>query len=202
LDNSEVDNIIEYCNILGLCHSVQVDPDKTTGELVYKAASPDEEALCKGAAHNGFVFKGREGGVIVLDVLGKETRYDLLCEMEFTSDRRRMSVIVRAPDGSIKVYSKGADSMIAERLAGAFDETFGFVFHLSNHFRVDTPENKQLLEETYAHLERFSVRGLRTLLLAQKPLTEDFWENWRREWNRAANLIDGREEAVRQSSAV
>jgi magnesium-transporting ATPase (P-type) len=119
LDDSEVPNIVEYLTILGLCHSVQVDHDKTTGEILYKAASPDEEALCKGAAHNGFVFKGREGGTMILEVLGKEVRYELLCEMEFTSDRRRMSVIIRAPDGTIKAYTKGADSMIAERLASA-----------------------------------------------------------------------------------
>ncbi len=37
--------------------------------------------------------------------------------MEFNSDRKRMSIVVTDPtDGLIKVYMKGADSIIKERL--------------------------------------------------------------------------------------
>ena len=35
---------------------------------------------------------------------------------EFNSSRKRMSTVVRAPDGKIKLYCKGADSVILERL--------------------------------------------------------------------------------------
>ena len=40
------------------------------------------------------------------------TRFQLLNVIEFTSDRKRMTVIVRTPDGKIKVLSKGADSVL------------------------------------------------------------------------------------------
>lgn len=36
--------------------------------------------------------------------------------MEFTSDRRRMSVVVRTPEGELKLLSKGADTMMYSRL--------------------------------------------------------------------------------------
>jgi magnesium-transporting ATPase (P-type) len=37
--------------------------------------------------------------------------------IEFTSDRKRMSVIVKDPFGKIKLLCKGADTVIEERLA-------------------------------------------------------------------------------------
>lgn len=37
--------------------------------------------------------------------------------MEFNSDRKRMSIVLKDPeDGLYKLYSKGADSVIKERL--------------------------------------------------------------------------------------
>lgn len=40
--------------------------------------------------------------------LGEDKTFQLLNVLEFTSDRKRMGVIVRAPDGKIKLYIKGA----------------------------------------------------------------------------------------------
>lgn len=36
---------------------------------------------------------------------------------EFNSTRKRMSSLIRGPDGKIKLYCKGADTVILERLA-------------------------------------------------------------------------------------
>lgn len=88
-------------------------------DLMYKASSPDEEALCKAAHDHGISFLSRtsKGIAIRFEATGKEVLYEQLCMMEFTSDRRRMSVIVRSPDGEIKLLSKGADTTMFERLA-------------------------------------------------------------------------------------
>ena len=48
-----------------------------------------------------------------------EHRYQLLHVLEFSSDRKRMSVIVRTPSGKIKLFCKGADTVIYERLGSA-----------------------------------------------------------------------------------
>lgn len=163
---------------MAICNSVQVDVDQTTGDVLYKAASPDEEALCYGARQNGFTFLGRERSTLSAVVLGDQRKYELLSEMEFSSDRRRMSVILRVEDGSIIMLSKGADSVMAERLA-------------------PTTENGSLMDLTNSHLEKFSEQGLRTLLVGYKKLSEEVWNRWRESWVVAANLIEGREEAVR-----
>ena len=54
------------------------------------------------------------------NVLKRELKYKLLNTLEFNSTRKRMSVIVREPEemgGRIVLMTKGADSIIAERLS-------------------------------------------------------------------------------------
>ena len=48
---------------------------------------------------------------------GNPTEFEILNVIEFNSTRKRMSTIVRGPDGKIKLYCKGADTVILERLA-------------------------------------------------------------------------------------
>ena len=43
--------------------------------------------------------------------------YELLALIEFTSARKRMSVLVKTNEGKILLLSKGADSVIMARLA-------------------------------------------------------------------------------------
>ena len=43
--------------------------------------------------------------------------YELLALIEFTSARKRMSVLVKTKEGKILLLSKGADSVIMARLA-------------------------------------------------------------------------------------
>jgi len=46
-----------------------------------------------------------------------ENTYEVFRKMDFNSDRKRMSVLLRDPvDGKIKLLIKGADSIILERL--------------------------------------------------------------------------------------
>ena len=75
--------------------------------------------------------------------------------MEFNSDRKRMSVLLRDPtDGKIKLLIKGADSIIKERL----DMT-------------QYPESMSKKIEWF--LDVASKQGLRTLLMGMKVVQED-----------------------------
>lgn len=67
-----------------------------------------------------------------------------------------MSVIVRTPDNRIKVFCKGADSIILPLL-------------------INTAEN---VKETTDFLEEYSREGLRTLLVAEKEITLNEYEKW------------------------
>ena len=89
----------------------------------YNAASPDELALIEGAKAMGIVLEGKdeEGMVTIRNVrTNTEWKYKILAVLEFTSERKRMSVLVQdlQSPGSSKVYlfSKGADTVLYPKL--------------------------------------------------------------------------------------
>ena len=62
------------------------------------SSSPDELALVEGAQKLGFSLKGRDvNGLVTVERLrdGTSFKYQVLNTLEFTSSRKRMSVIVR-----------------------------------------------------------------------------------------------------------
>jgi magnesium-transporting ATPase (P-type) len=50
-------------------------------------------------------------------VQGASLEYEILNVCEFNSTRKRMSTVVRGPDGKVRIFCKGADTVILERLA-------------------------------------------------------------------------------------
>lgn len=58
-------------------------------------------------------------------------------------------------------------------------------------------EKKQMEESrTGDHLEGFSNEGLRTLVIAEKTIPEDFYQAWKKRYDEALMLMFGKEEAV------
>lgn len=102
-----------FFRLLALCHTVM--SEERDGVLDYQAQSPDEEALVSAARNFGFVFKERTPNSITIEVMGHKEVYELLCILDFNNIRKRMSVILRR-DGKLKLYCKGADNVIYERL--------------------------------------------------------------------------------------
>ena len=49
---------------------------------------------------------------VTLDILGQAVEIAVLHVLEFDSARKRMTVIVRLPNGKLRAYVKGADSAI------------------------------------------------------------------------------------------
>lgn len=143
-----------FFSVLALCHSVLTGVNQDTGAIEYKAQSPDEGALVQAAADVGFIFRGRDKEVLMLQTpFSREVeRYELLNILEFTSARKRMSVIVRKldeEDPRLFLLTKGADNVIFERLKAGNDE---------------------LKKVTEQHLDGFASTGLRTLTLAYKVI--------------------------------
>jgi magnesium-transporting ATPase (P-type) len=52
-----------------------------------------------------------------VEVAGRVHRFELLAVLEFNSDRKRMSVVVRDPSGATRLLTKGADNVVLARLA-------------------------------------------------------------------------------------
>ncbi|KAF9918043.1 hypothetical protein BX616_010514, partial [Lobosporangium transversale] len=110
---------------MALCHDAvpELMDESDPMSLKYQAASPDENALVAGAKELGYVFVERtRRGIRVqslptsADEAPKEEIYEILNVLEFSSKRKRMSVIYRMPDGRICLFTKGADSVILERV--------------------------------------------------------------------------------------
>jgi phospholipid-transporting ATPase len=85
-----------------------------------------------------------------------------------------MSVIIRTSQDKIKLYCKGADSVIMERLE-------------------PNDQNAQLTSE---HLENFANDGLRTLCVAYRTLDEEEYKEWLVKYREASTAINNRNELV------
>ena len=107
---------------LSLCHTCF--PEHTSdGQIGYQAASPDEEALVRAAQELGYIVTDRTSGSITVTTypLGRKREpvletYQILDVIEFSSTRKRMSIIVRMPNQRICVFCKGADSTVMQLL--------------------------------------------------------------------------------------
>ena len=69
------------------------------------------------------------------------------------------------------MFCKGADTVILERVDHKLTP---------NHITASTT----------THLEKFSMEGLRTLLLASKDIDESFYESWSEKYHEVITNID------------
>jgi magnesium-transporting ATPase (P-type) len=68
------------------------------------------------------MFKDRTSDTVTLDVFGKHKIFRLLQKVEFSSERKKMSVVIEDPaTGLILLYSKGADLAIFDKLSVKFE---------------------------------------------------------------------------------
>uniref|UniRef100_A0A8C8WQB3 Phospholipid-transporting ATPase n=1 Tax=Panthera leo TaxID=9689 RepID=A0A8C8WQB3_PANLE len=164
----------EFWRLLAICHTVMVQ--EKDHQPVYQAASPDEEALVTAARNFGYVFVARTQDSITVMELGDKRVYQVLAMMDFNSMRKRMSVLVRNPEGAIYLYTKGADVVIFERLS-----------------------KKGMTEWTTEEaLASFAEETLRTLCLAYKRVDEDTYEEWRQRHREASLRLQNRAHALHQ----
>lgn len=142
---------------LALCHSVQVGTGRVhtnnntdtypIASLDYQASSPDEKALVEASARCGVVFLGEEGECVSVMVKGRVCHYRKLNTLEFTSDRKRMSVVMQDKYGQIWLYCKGAESSVIPLTeAGP-------------------------IHDTLQHITDFALRGFRTLVICYRKLS-------------------------------
>uniref|UniRef100_A0A3Q3VS05 Phospholipid-transporting ATPase n=1 Tax=Mola mola TaxID=94237 RepID=A0A3Q3VS05_MOLML len=160
--------IQEFMTMMAICHTAV--PERADGKITYQAASPDEGALVRAARNLGFVFSGRTPDSVIVEMLGAEDMYELLHVLEFTSARKRMSVIMRTPSGKIRLYCKGADTVIYDRLA----------------------DSSRYKEITLKHLEQFATEGLRTLCFAVADVSESSYQQWLEIHRRASTSLQNR----------
>lgn len=167
---------------MALCHAVvpeKVPKDESVGTgggeaFEYNGQSPDEVALVEAARDYGIPLTERRLDQVVLGATGSsETEaWRLLAEIEFNSDRKRMSVVVEeVVSGRKYLFTKGADAVMVPLLRAG--------------------EHSQSLKDD---LHTFAVDGLRTLIFGRRELTDAACSSWMTEWTAARNLLEGRAE--------
>jgi phospholipid-transporting ATPase len=162
--------IDHFLTLLSTCHTVIPERGGEKGAIKYQAASPDEGALVEGAVTLGYKFIARKPRAVLMEVDGQQKEYEILAICEFNSTRKRMSTIFRTPEGKIVCYTKGADTVILERLA---------------------KDNNPYVETTLTHLEEYAAEGLRTLCLAMREIPENEFQEWWRIFNTAQTTVSG-----------
>ncbi|KAK1360281.1 Phospholipid-transporting ATPase [Heracleum sosnowskyi] len=173
--------LLLFLRILAICHTAIPELIEETGSFSYEAESPDEGAFLVAARELGFEFcKRTQSSIFVRErhPISKEyveREFKLLNLLDFTSKRKRMSVIVRYEDGQIFLFCKGADSIIFDRLS---------------------KQGSMFKEATTRHLNEYGEAGLRTLALAYKKIEEAEYSAWNEEFLRAKTSIGGDRETM------
>ena len=169
-------HMMDFFTNICLCHSLILEPHPDGGQPRYQGPSPDEVALVDAARQLGFEFVSRSQSGMKLNMLGHEVNYEILNVMEYSSERGCMSVIARSPDGTIRLYCKGADIKVMKKIRKDTDET--------------------LLGRTNADLHTFAKQGLRTLVLASKVIPEELYSTWDARYQEASQLLEERDKAM------
>jgi phospholipid-transporting ATPase len=157
--------------LLALCHTIVREKNGS-----YNASSPDELAFVNVAKLIGCEFLGMDDeNYILVNECGQQKRYKLLDVFEFNSDRKRMSVVVQDERGTITLFCKGADSIIAPRY---------------------TEQSKPDLKDTMVYVDKFADIGLRTLLLGYKEVSSSEYQTFKSEYDVAKNNLDNRDKEM------
>ena len=106
---------------------------------------------------------------------GEKSKFELLNIIEFNSARKRMSVIVKKPNGKISIMTKGADSIVIPLLH---------------------PGQEAEIDKTQEYLTEYANIGLRTLLLAEKELDSDFYYAWEKKYTQALCAMNDRQAKI------
>jgi len=158
-----------------------VDPAASSDLPAFQAESPDELALVQAAAEAGVVLASRGADRVCLrccaaegQSVERDRNFAVLAVLPFSSDRRRMSVLIQdldaAPTADRLLFCKGADDVVISRLAPG---AAGGQSDQMQLFAVDAAR-----------------QGLRTLVVATRPVPAEMAATWSVLWEVARGEND------------
>ncbi|XP_078608479.1 putative phospholipid-transporting ATPase IIB isoform X1 [Branchiostoma floridae x Branchiostoma japonicum] len=189
-----VTRVLEAVKALALCHNVtpvyeseeeeneaveadQVEADQEGDKTItYQASSPDEVALVTWTEEIGLKLIRRDlTSMQLMTPSGAIQTYDILQVFPFTSESKRMGIIVREEvTGEITFYMKGADVVMSSIV-----------------------QYNDWLDEECGNMAR---EGLRTLVVAKKTLTEEQYQDFESRYSSAKLSVQDR--ALKVSAVV
>eukprot|EP00011_Vannellida_sp_DIVA3-517-6-12_P015112 CAMPEP_0114620448 /NCGR_PEP_ID=MMETSP0168-20121206/8730_1 /TAXON_ID=95228 ORGANISM="Vannella sp., Strain DIVA3 517/6/12" /NCGR_SAMPLE_ID=MMETSP0168 /ASSEMBLY_ACC=CAM_ASM_000044 /LENGTH=684 /DNA_ID=CAMNT_0001831639 /DNA_START=263 /DNA_END=2313 /DNA_ORIENTATION=- len=164
-DHSQVEEAVEELGAME-----ELDEEDGGSGIVYQASSPDEVALVKFTERVGVTLleRTRDSMMISNPLHGRE-RFTILENFPFSSSRKRMGIIVRNDEtGDIRFLMKGADVVMTKIV-----------------------ESSEWLEEECLNLAR---EGLRTLVVGQRKMSQEDYEDFKQRYHEASTAIEGRGE--------
>ena len=158
-----------------LCNNVTpIVDDNEENNMTYQASSPDEVALVKFAVTLNMKLKARTDKLItIVDAEGNSEEFDVLANFPFSSDTKRMGIILKnRKHGHIIYYLKGAENVMMK-------------------FVKD--EYVTIISE---HAENLATKGLRTLVLSQKLISQEEFDIWNKEYEEAKASMEDRQKKI------
>ena len=156
------DVITEFFLNITLNHNVLTEEknekNNNEKELEYQGSNPDEVALVAAASEINVKFLERTGNKVKVKIFDEIKCFEILHKFDFSSERMRSSIIIKDENNQIKLYMKGADTVILRKL--------------------DKFSQNYILNTTKQHIDNFAKEGLRTLCYSIKYLDINKFSSW------------------------
>ncbi|KAF4666911.1 hypothetical protein FOL47_003845 [Perkinsus chesapeaki] len=189
-----------------MCNTVipEEDPTDTLGVRL-QASNSDEEALAAVAASLGFVLIERTPSMVIIEersrIVGDNTLtrrcYRMLGVHAYTSERKRMSIVVKEVDpvdqctvvggGRSLMLAKGAD----EVMSSIMKSSTGISYVVDGE--IVCRRVISYLHQSLAHSRKFASAGLRTLMIGMRYLSPVETEIYEREYTAAKHSLHRRD---------
>ena len=160
-----------------LCNNVTpVVDDQDETKITYQASSPDEVALVKFAETlNMRLVHRTDSEIKIKDSADNFEEFEILANFPFSSDTKRMGIVLKnKKHGHIIYYLKGAENVMMK-----------FV-------------KKEYVGYISENAENLATKGLRTLVLSQKIISQEDFDKWNGEYKEALTSMENRQEKITQ----
>ena len=109
----------------------------------------------------------------IQNTAGNFENYDVLANFPFSSETKRMGIVLKHQEtGKIIFYLKGAETVMKATVR---------------------PGQRATIDES---CENLAIEGLRTLVIAQKGLTQKYYDQWLQRYNKAKSTLINRDERM------
>ena len=173
--------ILDFIRCILLCNTCVISR-QDDGTLIPESSSQDEVALVKGMMANNCLLLERTSQHIKLSLDGQVEVYQIEALLEFSNDRKRMSIIVsHQTTGQLTMYTKGADSHMLPACTNDYPDAPPLPGETATDWRV-------IVADELSHM---AGEGLRTLVMAMKPLSVDDFIHWKAVYDEASLAMGG-----------
>ena len=158
-----------------LCNNVTpIISEDDESNITYQASSPDEVALVKFAERlNVKLLHRNDKEIKIKNPSGTIEEYKILANFPFSSDTKRMGIILQNKKyNHIIFYLKGAENVM-----------MNFV-------------KKEYIGYIKENAENLATKGLRTLVLTQKLISQKYFDEWFEEYSNALISMENRKEKI------